>query len=88
MPFRLAQLICCCLRAAVSPGSADELLPSVGLQEYTNLAATQPAKVEEITARILELRKGIVRLDYPPEDTTAACQAMLAAGGFWSPWAE
>ena len=66
--------LCCCLL----------LRP----QEYTNLAATQPAKVEEMTARILELRKGIVKLDYPPEDTTAACQAMLAAGGFWSPWAE
>jgi hypothetical protein len=46
------------------------------------------AKVAAMTARILELAKGTARPEYPPSDMAAACEAMVAAGGFFVPWAE
>ena len=56
--------------------------------ETTNLASTNPAKVAAMTARILQLAEGTVKPVYPPDDLKAACEAMVAAGGFYVPWAE
>lgn len=56
--------------------------------ETTNLADANPAKVASMTARILKLAEGTVQPDYPPSNMQAACEAMVAAGGFFVPWAE
>ena len=55
--------------------------------EQKNLAASMPAKVAEMTARIQELAKGTAAPQYPPSDLAAACSAMVNAGGFYVPWA-
>ncbi len=56
--------------------------------ETTNLASKNPAKVAAMTARVLELAKGTAHPEYPASDMAAACEAMVAAGGFFVPWAE
>ncbi len=56
--------------------------------EMINLANNNAAKVAEMTARIQELAKGKWRPTYPPDDMAAACDAMVAAGGFFVPWAK
>ena len=61
--------------------------------ETINLAAMldKPEEVKRLatmTARLVELRKSTVHPTYPPNDDQAACDAMVAAGGFFVPWAE
>lgn len=56
--------------------------------EFTNLASQNPERVAAMFARVLELQKSTVTPNYPPSDATAACAAMVAAGGFYVPWAK
>ena len=43
-------------------------------------------RLATMTKRLVELRKGTVTPAYPADDNQAACDAMVAAGGFYVPW--
>ena len=36
--------------------------------------------------RLVELKESTVKPKYPADDDQAACDAMVAAGGFFVPW--
>ena len=60
--------------------------------ETVNLAAQldDPVEVKRLatmTARLVALRATSYTPPYPPSDADAACDAMVAAGGFYVPWA-
>jgi hypothetical protein len=61
--------------------------------ETINLAAMldKPEEVERLatmTAHLVELQQSTVTPAYPPDDEQATCDAMVAAGGFFVPWAK
>ena len=53
--------------------------------QMRNLARSMPEKELELRARIEELRPGVYG-PYRGDEDPAACEQVVANGGFWGPW--
>ena len=53
--------------------------------ETADLAASQPARLRQLQARLQELRKAVYAPDRGPVDERA-CEAIAKYSGFWGPW--
>lgn len=74
-----AQCMPCVFNVRSDPGETINLAAMLDKPEEVKRLAT-------MTKRLVELRKGTVTPAYPADDNQAACDAMVAAGGFYVPW--
>jgi hypothetical protein len=72
-----AQCMPCVFNVRSDPGERINL---AALPQHAGLLAS-------MTKRLLELRKTEYMPIYPPDNLTAACDAMVKNGGFFGPWA-